>query len=79
VLDRYVGVYELDGGGTVIVTRSSDRLMAAAAGLGSTPLYAQTSTEFTVHIIPVSVTVDAPGAGLVLHHAGRHLPARRAS
>ena len=83
VLDRYVGVYALDGGGTVTVTRGADGLNAAATGLGSAPLYARSSTEFFVRVIPVSVTFTLdPHAdeadGLILHYAGRHTPGRRA-
>jgi hypothetical protein len=52
-------------------------LPAERTTVGTPMLTRKTPIEFAVQVIPVSVTFDAPGT--VLHHAGRHLPARRAS
>ena len=81
-MDRYVGVYDLDGGGTVTVTRSPDGLIAAATGLGAAPIVPRSPTGFFVRVIPVSVTFTLdPDAehesGLVLHYRGQATPGNR--
>jgi hypothetical protein len=83
VLERYLGTYALQGGGTVTVTRSGSGLAATATGLGCATLHARTETEFFVKVIPVGVTFipgpDGATAGLVLHNLGRDVPARKVS
>jgi Domain of unknown function (DUF3471) len=56
LLDRYVGLYQLDLHGTVTVTRTDGGLVAEATGPGVAPIYPATETEFFVKVIPVELT-----------------------
>jgi hypothetical protein len=51
-----VGVYALSPQGTVTITRTDTGLLAEATGLGRTPLYAASESEFFVKVLPIRLT-----------------------
>jgi hypothetical protein len=82
VLERYVGLYQLDPEGTVTVTQTEGGLVAEATGLGVAPIYPATETEFFVKVILVELTfqLDPRGAatGVVVRFAGRQMRGSKA-
>ena len=83
VLGRYVGVYQLDRQGTVMVTRTGSGLIAEATGLGIAPIYPATQTEFFVKVIPVELTFQLDphdaATGVVVRFAGRQMRGKKIS
>ncbi|HEU0016672.1 MAG TPA: serine hydrolase [Longimicrobium sp.] len=82
VLDRYVGEYELTPEFVITVRREGAGLMARATGQPELHLVAESETRFAV-LEEASVLLefqrDASGrtTGLILHQAGRQMPARK--
>jgi D-alanyl-D-alanine-carboxypeptidase/D-alanyl-D-alanine-endopeptidase len=81
VLERYVGLYQLDPQATVTVTRTDGGLVAEATGLGMAPIYPATKTEFFVKVIPVELTFQlgphGVATGVVVRFAGRQMRGRK--
>ncbi len=83
VLDRYVGVYELQPGFRLTVTREGAQLMVQATGQQNFPVYAESETRFFYKVVDAAL-VFTPGAGdggraesVTLHQGGREMPAKR--
>lgn len=73
VLDRYVGVYELQPGFNITVTRAGNVLSAQATGQGAFALTPTSDTEF--HFQPAGIRMvfpagDGPAQSFTLHQGG---------
>lgn len=81
VLERYVGVYELQPGFDLTVYLDGDRLMSRATGQNSVEIHASSETEFFVAEIEARLTFvvgpDGTASEVILHQGGRDMPARR--
>jgi CubicO group peptidase (beta-lactamase class C family) len=82
IYDRYVGVYELQPGFDLTVTREADRLFAQATGQSRIELVPTSDTEFHVAEIDAKVRFAAgdgagPAGSLVLVQDGREMQAAR--
>jgi predicted alpha/beta superfamily hydrolase len=80
-LDRVVGVYELEDGRTVTITRSGTQIFSQVSTGLKAPLLAETPSTFFVRGFDYVVTFESPdGAlptGLVLRMNGAEVRARR--
>ncbi len=81
VLDRYVGAYEFAPDFVLTVRREGSALRAVVTGQPEVPLVPESETRFSVREANATLVFqgDASGAvtGVVLHQAGRELPARK--
>ena len=81
VLERYVGRYELAPQFILTVTREGGRLFAQATGQQKFEIFPESEREFFLKVTDAQITfnLDASGraASLVLHQAGRDMPAKR--
>jgi CubicO group peptidase (beta-lactamase class C family) len=81
ILERYVGVYELQPGFDLTVFLEDDRLMTRATGQPAVQLHASSETEFFIEEVDAQITFVVGGDGsvteLILHQGGRDMPARR--
>ncbi|MGD2153902.1 MAG: serine hydrolase [Gemmatimonadales bacterium] len=83
IYDDYVGVYELEPGFDLTVTRDGDRLIVQATGQSPVEILPESETEFFVEEIDAQITfVRSPSGSvdrLILHQGGRDIPAERKS
>jgi CubicO group peptidase (beta-lactamase class C family) len=81
LFDRYAGRYQLAPNFVLAITREGDRLFAPATGQPKLELFAEGGNEYFLKVVDAQITfeVDAGGAvnQLVLHQAGRNVPAKR--
>jgi CubicO group peptidase (beta-lactamase class C family) len=81
IYDDYVGVYELQPGFDLTVTREGDNLMLQATGQGAVRIFPESETEFFIVEIDVQITFVRSTAGavdeLILHQGGQDMPAKR--
>ena len=81
VLQRYVGVYELQPGFELTVYLEGDRLMTQATGQSSIQIHPESETEFFVEEINAQITFvlgpDGTATALILHQGGRDMRAPR--
>jgi CubicO group peptidase (beta-lactamase class C family) len=81
VLERYVGVYELQPGFDLTVYLEGDALMTRATGQGAVAIHAASETEFYVEEFDARLTFvvgpDGKATEVVLHQGGRDMPAKR--
>lgn len=81
VLARYVGVYQLAPGVTIVVTLSGDALYGHITGQSEFRLWPETETDFFLKEVDAQITFlrDAKGAvtALILHQAGRDATANK--
>lgn len=81
ILERYVGVYELQPGFDLAVSLDGGKLMAQATGQGAFQLHPETETEFFIEEIDAQVTFvvgpDGKVGELILHQGGQDVRARR--
>jgi D-alanyl-D-alanine carboxypeptidase len=81
VYDAYIGEYELAPGFILTVTREGDRLMTQATGQGKVEIFPSSETEFFLKVTDAQITfVKGPSGAvdaIVLHQAGRDVPAKR--
>ena len=81
ILERYVGVYELQPGFDLAVSLDGGMLMAQATGQGAFQLHPETETEFFIEEIDAQVTFvvgpDGKVGELILHQGGQDVRARR--
>jgi CubicO group peptidase (beta-lactamase class C family) len=81
LLERYVGVYELQPGFDLTVYVDGDRLMTQATGQGSIQIHPESETEFFVEEFDAQVTFvlgsDGTATALILHQGGRDMRAPR--
>lgn len=79
--DAYAGAYELAPGFVLTVTREGDRLMTQATGQQKFEVFPSSETEFFLKVVDARISfVKGPDGQvdlLVLHQAGRDLPAKR--
>ncbi len=82
-LARYVGTYEVAPGRTVSITLDGEQLQMQPAGQPKFPLLAESQTLFYLKMANAQLefSVDAAGevSTVILHQAGRDMPARRIS
>lgn len=80
-LERYLGVYELQPGVTITITRDGSQLLAQITGQPSYPVFAEAVGEFYYKVVDAQLSfgTDSSGVvtGLVLHQGGRNMPATR--
>lgn len=81
LLERYVGVYELQPGFQLTVTREGTHLFLQATGQGRAEAFAESETKFFFKVIDAAI-VFTPGADgkastLTLLQGGREMPAKR--
>jgi CubicO group peptidase (beta-lactamase class C family) len=81
IYDRYAGVYELQPGFDLTITREGDRLMAQATGQEKVELFPESETEFFLTVVDAQITfvvaADGSVTELILHQGGQDLPAKR--
>ena len=81
ILERYVGVYELQPGFDLAVSLDGGKQMAQATGQGAVQLHPETETEFFIEGIDAQVTFvvgpDGKVGELILHQGGQDVRARR--
>ncbi|HEX4954663.1 MAG TPA: serine hydrolase [Thermoanaerobaculia bacterium] len=81
LFDVYAGSYELAPGFNLVVTREGDQLFVQPTGQSKAELFAQSELEFFLKVADVRITFERPAdgkaSGLVLHQAGRDVPAKR--
>jgi CubicO group peptidase (beta-lactamase class C family) len=81
ILERYVGVYEIQPGFDLTVYLDGDALMTRATGQGSIAIHASSETEFYVEEFEARLTfvmgTDGKADEVVLHQGGRDTRATR--
>jgi CubicO group peptidase (beta-lactamase class C family) len=81
ILERYVGVYELQPGFDLAVYLDGDKLMTRATGQNSIEIHASSETEFFVAEFEARLTFvvgpDGKATEVILHQSGRDMPAKR--
>jgi len=81
LFDRYAGRYQLAPNFILTITREGDHLFVQATGQPKFELFAEGEKEYFLKAVDaqISFEVDAKGAAsqLVLHQAGRDMPAKR--
>ncbi len=77
----YAGDYELAPAFILTVTREGDRLMTQATGQQKIEIFPSSETEFFLKVVDARITFvrgpDGTVDQLVLHQAGRDMPAKR--
>lgn len=80
-LDAYVGDYRLAPTFVLSIRRDGGVLLAQATGQGANPIYPSARDEFFLKVVDAQISFvrDSTGkvASLVLHQAGRNMPAPR--
>jgi CubicO group peptidase (beta-lactamase class C family) len=83
IYDDYVGVYELEPGFDLTVSRDGDRLIVQATGQSAVEILPESETEFFIREIDAQITFVRNASGsvdrLILHQGGRDIPAERKS
>ncbi len=81
LFDAYAGSYELAPGFNLVVTREGDQLFLQPTGQAKAELFTQSELEFFLKVADVRITFERGTGGktsnLVLHQAGRDVPAKR--
>ena len=86
VLDRYVGVYRMPGGGAsgipMVVARSGNQLTAKLGGQQALPIFAQSETLFFVKVVDAQLEFpkddgSGPASQVTLHQNGRDMTGHR--
>jgi CubicO group peptidase (beta-lactamase class C family) len=81
VLNRYVGVYELQPGFTVTVTLEGDQLMARATGQSKFPIFPMSQTRFFLKVVEAEIEFNLTGDGVVesltLFQGGQELTGKK--
>lgn len=81
VLETYVGRYQLLPGFVLTITLEKGQLYLQATRQPKFPIFAETKRKFFLKVVPAKVTFkvgkDGKVTGLVLHQAGRNMPATR--
>jgi len=80
-LDRNVGFYEVAPGRILAITREGTRIYAQMTDQIKAEIFPESTQEFFYKIADVQITFlasdDGTAAGLILHQAGRDIPAKR--
>ncbi len=81
ILDRYVGVYELQPGFKIEITREGAQLKAQATGQPQADLFPQSETKFYLKVIQAQVefnlNADGVAESLTLFQGGQEMNAPR--
>ncbi|MGA3236570.1 MAG: serine hydrolase [Bryobacteraceae bacterium] len=81
LFDRYAGRYQLAPNFVLTVTREGERLFAQATGQPKLELFAEGEKEYFLKVVDAQITFEVDSGGavnqLVLHQAGRDVPAKR--
>lgn len=81
VFDHLIGQYELAPGFVLTVRRDGNRLMTQATGQQEVEIYPKSETEYFLKVVEAQITFvkDQTGtvSSLVLHQAGRDMPAKK--
>lgn len=80
-LERFVGVYALTPDITITVIRDGDHLFGRVTGQSAEEMFPEAPTGFFFKVVDAQITFtlapDGAVTGLVLHQAGRDLPAKK--
>ncbi len=80
-LDAYVGTYQLAPTFAIAVRREGASLVAQATGQGANPIFPSARDEFFFKVVDAQISFVRDSTGkvtsLILHQAGRDLPAPR--
>jgi D-alanyl-D-alanine-carboxypeptidase/D-alanyl-D-alanine-endopeptidase len=77
LLERYTGVYDIDGGARVTITHEPEGLVVHVPGEDPNRLYAETRTRFFFKDMEAHVVFRRNGAGAVVHQDGGRVRARK--
>ena len=81
VLDAYTGHYELAPNIILEVTRKESGMFVQLTGQPAFPIFPESETEFFLKVVDAQITFEKSSegkvTGLVLHQAGRDMPAKR--
>jgi hypothetical protein len=81
VLNRYVGVYELQPGFAITVTLEGGQLMARATGQSKLPIFPMSQTRFFLKIVEAEIEFNLTGEGVVegltLFQGGQELTGKK--
>lgn len=80
ILEKYVGVYELQPGFDITITLEDGHLMSQATGQSKVELFAESETKFFLKVVEAQVEFVEEEDGtysMILYQAGRKIPARR--
>lgn len=81
VLERYLGVYEMQPGFQLTITREGAHLFMQATGQGKAEAFAESETKFFFKIVDAAIVFtpgpDGKASTLTLLQGGREMPAKR--
>ena len=81
IYDTYAGVYEVQPGFNLTVTREGDRLMTQATGQGQVEVFPESRTRFFLRVIDAQLTFvwseDGEVNELILEQSGQKIRAKR--
>ncbi len=81
IYEGLTGVYELEPGFTLTITRQGDGLYAQATGQERFPIFPESETEFFFRVLNAQITFETGDDGranaLILHQHGQDMPAPR--
>lgn len=80
ILEAYVGVYEIQPGFTLTITRDGQQLYTQATGQDRFEIYARSESEFFLTVVEASLSFqeeDGSVTGLMLNQGGREIPGRK--
>lgn len=81
VLDSYVGHYQLAPTVVAEVTRKESGIFVQLTGQPAFPIFPESETEFFLKVVDAQITFERSSegkvTGLVIHQAGRDIPAKR--
>ncbi len=81
VLNRYVGVYELQPGFAITVTLEGGQLMARATGQSKLPIFPMSQTRFFFEVVEAEIEFNLTGEGVVegltLFQGGQELTGKK--
>jgi len=81
LLDRYLGVYEIQPGVEIEVTRDGQQLIGQVTGQPTFEMYAESETEFYLTVVDAQIEFNGDGEGpaesLTLYQGGQVVPAPR--
>lgn len=80
-LKKFTGTYQLTPGATITITLKGDQLKAQVTGQSAVPIYPKTKTEFFYKVVDAQISFKISDKGkvtkLILHQAGRNIPAKK--
>lgn len=80
VLETYVGIYEIQPGFTLTVTREGQQLYTQATGQDRFEIYPRNESEFFLTVVEASLSFQSEKGrvnGLILYQGGREIPGKK--